>query len=37
VENRDEVPELAAAARRFVLEQRTTESQVGKWREAVAG
>jgi glycosyltransferase involved in cell wall biosynthesis len=37
VENRDEVPELAAAARRFVLEQRTTESQIGKWREAVAG
>jgi glycosyltransferase involved in cell wall biosynthesis len=37
VRNRGEVPELAAAARGFALEHRTTESQIGKWKEAVAG
>jgi glycosyltransferase involved in cell wall biosynthesis len=37
VRNRGEVPELAAAARGFALEHRTTESQIGRWREAVAG
>jgi glycosyltransferase involved in cell wall biosynthesis len=37
VQNRDEARQLAVAARAFALEQRTTESQIGKWREAVAG
>jgi glycosyltransferase involved in cell wall biosynthesis len=36
VQNRDEVRQLAEAARAFALEHRTTESQIGKWREAVA-
>lgn len=36
VANRDEVRQLAAAARAYVLGERTTQAQIHKWREAVA-
>jgi hypothetical protein len=34
--NRDEVGQLAKSARSFVMENRTTESQIDCWREAIA-
>lgn len=37
VRNRDEVKQLAAAAKDYVLSNRTTEKQIGLWREAVDG
>jgi hypothetical protein len=36
VGNRDEVKELAQAARDYTLAERTTEAQIDCWREAVA-
>lgn len=35
VRNRDEVKQLAAAAREYVLAERTTEAQIDLWKEAV--
>ena len=37
VANRDEARQLAAAAKEHVLRERTTEAQIGLWREAVEG
>lgn len=37
VENRDEVKQLAAAARGYVLAERTTQAQVHLWQEAIDG
>lgn len=37
VANRDQAGQLAAAGREYVLAERTTRSQIGCWRAAVAG
>ena len=37
VQNRDEAPQMAAAAREFVLERRTMAANIGLWRQAVEG
>ena len=37
VQNRDETKQLAAAAKAYVLKERTTEAQVHLWREAIQG
>jgi glycosyltransferase involved in cell wall biosynthesis len=36
VQNRDEVKQLAAAARKYVTEERLITQQIHKWEEAVA-
>jgi glycosyltransferase involved in cell wall biosynthesis len=37
VTNRDEAKNLASAAKRYVLAERTTQAQIGRWRDAISG